>query len=285
MAGDLRTPHELFQNLDNVTYLHPEKQEQGYPKLSELIGWKCIQRRNFAILEAYEQGADIIAVIDDDNIPYSGWGEDLMVDKLTEVTMYSIDDVVFDPIGALKEHKELWHRGFPLERVPFRDYTKKTKESIVPKIQAIFWDGDPDVDAVCRMIYSPFCKFDPIQFPIAGTKPAPFNSQNTVLSRDVIADYFLFPHIGRMDDIWAAYHVQSKGNKVIFSKPGVLSDRSLGTVGRYSLIEDMKREYIGMENNLKLLNDLAIAPENIKNFLPERSWEAFQEWKKIVQAI
>ncbi len=87
VAGDLRTPHELYNNLENVTYLTPEKQENDYPVLSELIGWRCIQRRNFAILEAYKQGADIIAIIDDDNIPYEGWGEDLMVDQLTEVTM------------------------------------------------------------------------------------------------------------------------------------------------------------------------------------------------------
>ena len=52
VAGDLKTDHSLYQNLDNVIYLHPEEQEKKYPKLSELIGWRCIQRRNFAILEA-----------------------------------------------------------------------------------------------------------------------------------------------------------------------------------------------------------------------------------------
>ena len=114
VAGDLKTPHDLFNDLKNITYLSPDYQEQEYPLLSSLIGWKCIQRRNFAILEAYKMGADIIAVIDDDNIPYEGWGEDLMVDRLSEVTMYATEDIVFDPIGALNEHKELWHRGFPL---------------------------------------------------------------------------------------------------------------------------------------------------------------------------
>jgi hypothetical protein len=285
VAGDLRTPHELYTNLDNVTYLSPEKQETDYPVLSELIGWRCIQRRNFAILEAYKQGADVIAIIDDDNIPYEGWGEDLMVNQLTPITMYSIDDVAFDPIGALNEHKELWHRGFPLERVSFRNYNNKYSTSLIPQIQAIFWDGEPDVDAVCRMIHNPYCKFDPNQFPISGTKPAPFNSQNTIISRNVVKDYFLFPHIGRMDDIWAAYYVQSKGNKVVFSKPGVLSDRSLGTAGRYSMVEDMKREYIGMENNMNLLNDLSTNPESIEKYLPEQSWKAFTEWKNIIEKI
>ena len=47
--------------------------------------------------------------------------------------------------------------------------------------------------------------------------------------------------------------------------------------------EDMKREYIGMENNTKLLNDLAIDPNNIKNYLPEQSWLAFQEWKNLIK--
>ena len=37
-------------------------------KLSKLIGWNCIQRRNFAILEAFERIAEVVALIDD-NIP------------------------------------------------------------------------------------------------------------------------------------------------------------------------------------------------------------------------
>ena len=285
VAGDLKTPHDLYENLDNVTYLSPNNQKENYPILSELIGWKCIQRRNFAILEAYKLGADIIAIIDDDNIPYDNWAEELHLNRPTEVTMYNVDELAFDSIGALKEHRELWHRGFPLELVPYRDYNNITKETIVPKVQVIFWDGEPDVDAVCRMIHSPFCKFAPEQFPIAGNKPSPFNSQNTIITRDIVKDYFLFPHIGRMDDIWAAYYVQSKDNKVVFTKPGVLSDRSLGTAGRYSVIEDMKKEYIGMENNVKLLEELKVNPDRIKNFLPEQSWNAFKEWKKIISNI
>ena len=283
VAGDLKTNHDLFRSLENVIYLSPEDQEQKYPKLSELIGWRCIQRRNLAILEAYNLGADLIGIIDDDNIPYEDWGLDLMINKEVEVNYYTIEDTVFDSMGALDGYNHLWHRGFPLEKLPFRDYSNKTKKTITPKIQAIYWNGEPDVDAVCRMIYNPRCEFNDNNFPLSSNKPSPFNSQNIIISRDIVKDYFLFPFIGRMDDIWAAYYVQSKGNQVVFSKPGVLSDRTLGTVGRYSMIEDMKREYIGMENNTKLLNDLAINPDNIKNYLPEQSWLAFQEWKNLIK--
>ena len=40
-----------------------------------MIGWKCIQRRNFALIQAYKYGADVIATIDDDNIPYKKLGK------------------------------------------------------------------------------------------------------------------------------------------------------------------------------------------------------------------
>jgi hypothetical protein len=37
-----------------------------------------------------------------------------------------------------------------------------------------------------------------------------------------------------------------------------------------------------MENNLNLLKDLQLNPDNIKNYLPEKSWLAFKEWVKII---
>ncbi len=60
------------------------------------------------------------------------------------------------------------------------------------------------------MEHAPECDFDPAAFPIASNKLSPFNSQNTFLAGDVLEDYFLYPHVGRMDDIWAAYYVQAK---------------------------------------------------------------------------
>ena len=41
--------------LDNTIVLSTKYQEKKWPKLSKLIGWNCIQRRNFSILEAFER--------------------------------------------------------------------------------------------------------------------------------------------------------------------------------------------------------------------------------------
>ena len=54
-----------------------------------------------------------------------------------------------------------------------------------------------------------------------------------------------------MDDIWASYFVQSKGLRVLYNLPTVFQERN-----EHDLIKDMKKEYLGYENNLKLLNDI-----------------------------
>ena len=79
VSGDLKTPPNY--KLKNGIYISPKDQEKISKKLSNLIGWNCIQRRNFAMIMAYKQGADIIATIDDDNIPFANWGKNLLIEK------------------------------------------------------------------------------------------------------------------------------------------------------------------------------------------------------------
>ncbi len=113
IVGDTKTPHNAYFELENehVIYLTPKKQEELYPELSTTIGWKSIQRRNIGFVYAYEQGADIVATIDDDNIPYDNWGDEILVGKEVEIDIYDhLDYKVFDPISPTN-HNQLWHRG------------------------------------------------------------------------------------------------------------------------------------------------------------------------------
>ena len=68
VIGDLKTPKNY--KLKNGIYLSPKDQERLDKKLSNLIGWICIQRRNMGLIVARKRSAHIIALIDDDNIPY-----------------------------------------------------------------------------------------------------------------------------------------------------------------------------------------------------------------------
>jgi len=271
VIGDQKTPPDY--HLGNGTYLGPAEQEKIDKTLSDLIGWNCIQRRNFGLLVAREMGAEIVAVVDDDNIPYDWWGSDLLIGRPIEARVFSTSLPAFDPVGATN-YPHLWHRGYPLQLLPKRDYSTSTRKVIQAEVQADFWNGDPDVDAICRMQFAPNCMFDPAIFPISADAISPFNSQNTFLAGRVLKDYFLFPYIGRMDDIWASYYVQAKGATVVFAAPSVVQERN-----EHDLVADMKREYLGYENNLALLEAMRDDPDALFAYLPKQAVAAFLRYR------
>ena len=63
VIGDLKTPKDY--KLKRGIYVSPEEQEKFDKPLSDAIGWRCIQRRNFGLLWAAQMKPDIVAVIDD----------------------------------------------------------------------------------------------------------------------------------------------------------------------------------------------------------------------------
>jgi hypothetical protein len=276
VAGDRKTPHESYRKMENIIYLDPDEQERLYPRLSDAIGWNCMERRNISILHAYKLGAEVVALVDDDNIPLDGWGQNLMIGKPTKCTIYTPTKhpLVFDPVSAT-EYKNIWHRGYPMPWLNGRHEWTKEEGVVTPAIQADFWNGDPDIDAVCRCEHAPDCTFNPSNFPIATTALSPFNSQNTFLSRGVIRDYFLWPETLRMQDIWAAYYVEALGHKVVYGKASVYQARN-----EHNLVTDFKNEIIGYLNTHTLVTE----PLNIKKYVSEKSWDAFVEYQREIDA-
>jgi hypothetical protein len=272
VIGDLKTPADY--RLKRGIYVPPAEQEKYDPLLSEAIGWNCVQRRNFGLLWAADMQAEVVAVVDDDNIPLDAWGRDLLLGKEVEMDYYETDLSAFDPVGATN-YPRLWHRGFPLQLLPRRDYSRKTRRKIAADVQADFWNGAPDVDAVCRMVYAPQCTFDAAGFPVAANRPGPFSTQNTFLGGACLADYFLFPHVGRMDDIWASYYLQAKGYRVVWNKASVYQDRN-----PHDSVQDMRQEYLGYERNLELVESLARDAESIRGFLPASSLRALELYRR-----
>lgn len=279
IVGDRKTNHEAYYQLEEqhgfVHYLNPDAQESMSQELSDLIGWNCIQRRNFGILFAYQIGAEIIATVDDDNYPKLNWGADCAVGKQVEALHFTTTQEVFDPLAPYK--KKFWHRGFPIELVKGKNEATKYVEARKVKclVQADLWDGEPDVDALCRVSMDTQTEFNDIGGFVAGDKISPFNSQNTFLHRSVIAEYFLFPHVGRMDDIWAAYAVQHKfPGCVIYGKASVHQERNA-----HSNAVDMEAEMIGYHHSLKVSQ----SPEDLKAYLPGVSLAAWKVWRKLIE--
>lgn len=265
VVGDTNTPHDAYKEL-NCIYLSPEDQEKINQELSNSIGWKSIQRRNIGFLFAYQNNAEIIATVDDDNIPYENWGKNISVGSKIECDIYEPESLVFDPLSVTNT-KELWHRGYPIELLSTRHRVEyKGKTIRTPMIQADLWDGDPDIDAMARISLRPVVKYDIDDF-YCSNKISPFNSQNTFIHRDVVPFYCVLPHVGRMDDIWASYILQYHfPDSVIYGPASVYQDRN-----EQDLITNLENEIIGYRNTLNFVKSrgdyMKFLPEKTKNFL------------------
>ena len=146
----------------------------------------------------------------------------------------------------------------------------ETKRKVL--IQADLWDGDPDVDAIARLIYKPIVKYSEITKPYCSNKISPFNSQNTFIHRSVLPFYSVLPFVGRMDDIWSSYILQHYfPNSVIYGTATVYQERN-----QQNLITNLENEITGYKNTFKLVNDL----DNYENYLPEKTKNFIKIYKK-----
>lgn len=271
VVGDNKTPHSSYAKIDCI-YLTPEYQETTYPELSNAIGWNKIQRRSLGFVEAYKLGADILATVDDDNIPYPDWGENLLVGNTCLVDVFTTNTPVFDPLAVIYQqagNNDVWHRGLPIEYV---NQTKKPmylgKRLIDVKVQADLWDGDPDIDAFCRLKNNPeYMKFI-VSWPFTSDKITPFNSQNTFIHRDVIPYYMMLPFVGRMDDIWASYIVEKTLDIYpVFGRSSVYQKRNAHTIKK-----DLANEFIGYTNTSDFISG------NYK--LPDETMNAYNAYRR-----
>jgi hypothetical protein len=272
VVGDKKTPHQQYKDmLPHIIYLSPDEQESLYPEISNLLGWNVIQRRNIGFIHAYRQGAQVVATVDDDNIPKENWGvgiNSIFSDGL-DANIYECDGLIGCPL-AITHEKKIWHRGYPV-----KDLEKRLNISLIGTqhkrvgVLASLWDGDPDVDAICRIALRPEVSFDIEYYYSYSNVLVPFNSQNTIIRRELLPYYFMFPHIGRMDDIWGGYFLQQQtaffGQQVIFGPSTVIQRRN-----DHDLIKDLEAELLGYRLGSE---DIA---QGIHRFLPAKSLEAFE---------
>lgn len=260
VIGDLKTPTDY--KLKRGTYVPPSQQSTLGFNCVEQIPWNVIQRRNIGYLLALKEGADVIATVDDDNIPLPNWGHGIEFPMRTERPWYR-SDLVVDPLYVHEcdlrnrgyPSLKLWHRGFPVQLLEERwkhDLISGGPSDI--DVVADLWNGDPDVDAVCRIAHGPFDLFFSGRETIMESF-APYNTQNTFFTRRVAPCMCLPFDIGRMDDIWASYMTQrvmrQLKTRVLFRGPSVFQDRNV-----HDLSKDLEKELIGYRHTIPFLERL-----------------------------
>lgn len=273
VAGDLRSPHDdltaLCQELGNARYLSPDEQDAAYPTLSDFIGWRCVQRRNLAILEAIREGADVIYTMDDDIAPddfgfFAGVRARLgRRDAYTGVTHGNW----MNPGNWARPG---WYaaRGFPWQLR--RDTIGMIHGMATVTVGAFhcLHLGDPDTDAVDNIVNAP--EVEHYRLPFGATEVvvnpavtfAPLNTGATAYRREVAPLLFVIPGIGRYDDIWAGYIAErvmgAQGWWLGYGAPFTRHTRNA-----HNLMTDLKAEMFGMEHTLdfcQVLREISVSP-------------------------
>lgn len=235
IAGDSKSPinYDLKCN-----YVSVDEQENNFPTFYNLIPFKHYARKNFGYLEAIKSGYELIAETDDDNYPYENW--------FTTPTQKMLQTVVspqYPNIYSYFTKSFVWPRGFPL-----REIAKKVENVYVKKeAQVLVWqglvDGDPDVDAIHRLVFGKDINFEKNKVLVLEKDVvSAFNTQNTVwLKKAQYLMYLPFSVNFRYTDILRSFVAQF-GIWALEGRLGFTSPTAVQKRNEHDLLLDFEDE-------------------------------------------
>jgi len=251
VVGDKKTPPDW--SASGIDYLSYDDQLCMFGRLAELLPANHYCRKNLGYLYAIRNGAEAILETDDDNIPDSNFGKDIG----GEVNGEAIGGAKWVNIYKHFTQRLIWPRGNPLNTIHEAGEVTGSQVAQAP-LQQFLADGDPDVDAIYRLLFKEPLHFDkrtPL-FLKEGTWCS-FNSQNTLFLKEVFPLLYLPCHVSfRMTDIWRSFVAQlglwSAGNQLVFRNATVLQERN-----EHNLMRDFSDEVDGYLNNDRIASCLA----------------------------
>jgi hypothetical protein len=190
-VGDTTTNDSEWQSISNnsLHYLSIDTQDNLFPKLSKLIGYKTYARKNFGYLYAISNGAEEIFDTDDDTfiraeaIP--------LFENINGCTFYEVNGgESFNPYLFFTENSGIWPRGYPLRLVSSARWHLEDEQTIVKTnknfdidILQTLVNLEPDVDAIYRLTVSDAIQNFPISKSILSINSpilTPGNTQSTI---------------------------------------------------------------------------------------------------------
>lgn len=209
LVGDLKTP--AIAERPGLTYLPVDDPRLRAFRYSAVVPVNHYARKNLGYLYALSRGAEVIYDTDDDNLPIAGkWA---IPAAATRHTVAPPASGFLNVYRAFSEAR-VWPRGFPLRHVRASLVEPVLRLNAPDDLPVGVWcglvQGDPDVDAIQRLVGEPFDAFrdgPPLALPEGLW--CPFNSQNTFWFRAAFPFLYLPATVSfRHTDILRGYVVQ-----------------------------------------------------------------------------
>ena len=233
-----------------------------FPSLAGRIPYNSDNRRNIGFLMALQGGAEVLISIDDDNycLPKSDFVKaHACIGALAQDAVVESSDGWFNLCSLLEgsTEQEIFPRGFPyFARRQGRQLKMQDPIGRRVAMNAGLWISDPDVDAISRLALAPAPVVHNVQersVILGGKTWSPINTQNTAVSREVIAAFYYvrmgFPvggmSIDRFGDILSGYFAQkcvkSRGEMIRLGTPITDHRRT-----PHNLFKDLYNELAGI---------------------------------------
>jgi len=253
VIGDVPSPSDF--SLDGCEFYSLERQKATGFSVAELMPVRHYSRKNIGYLLAMRNRSGIILETDDDNMPRREfWDERELLPSVKVVPGGGWRNVY-----AYFSDVDVWPRGFPLDEArkkPPQFETLPEIEVTCP-IQQGLPDGDPDVDAIYRLLFPLAITFRADrQIAFGSGAWCPFNSQSTAWFPQAYPLLYLPSYCSfRMTDIWRSFVAQriawANDWSVLFRGPDMFQDRN-----EHNLMRDFADEVPGYLNNRAIANRL-----------------------------
>tara|TARA_Y100000590_G_C15675438_1_gene997826 strand:+ start:417 stop:1409 length:993 start_codon:yes stop_codon:yes gene_type:complete len=254
VIGDKKTPS--YFDLKYGNFLNIKKQKKLEFKFSSICPKNNYARKNIGYLLAIKNNADIIIETDDDNCPKRNFFQKIkLFHKVKQINGYGWTNIY---LPFLKNKDQIWPRGLSLDNIFSKPNISAKKILAKFYLQQGICEGNPDVDAIYRLMNSKInVKFKNNLKYSLGKCVSPLNSQNTIWFKKVFPLLYLpVTCTMRSTDIWRgliARHILSINRfKILYFGTTMFQKRNL-----HNLKKDFMEEipvYLNSSKIVKILN-------------------------------
>ena len=267
LVGDEKTP--WIESSEKVRFLPVSEHHSHAPSLARISPFNHYSRKNIGYLFAIRSGASIIYDTDDDNLITESWKEPNFSCKRRAV-LPELGETRYCNTYRHFTSEYIWPRGFPLRYVASHNSVnvEDCEEQEVGVWQELA-DGDPDVDAIFRLVFPKTIRFEKKpSFFLPHFCYCPFNSQNTFWAKRAFPYLYLPSHVSfRFTDILRGYVAQRLlwHDKLVlgFSSATAVQERNA-----HDLMKDFEQEvacYLDVEKVTAILNRVELGTDQLEN--------------------
>lgn len=206
LIGDVPSPSNF--SLDGCEFYSLQRQAATDFEVAKLLPTRHYARKNIGYLLAMRSRSRCLIETDDDNMPASGF----WTPREAKQRGRALSKRGWANVYQYFTEANIWPRGLPLDAIQnhLPEFDLLPEEDVDCPIQQGLADGNPDVDAIYRMILPLPISFR-TQRQVALTQGvwSPFNSQNTTWLPKAYPLLYLPSYCSfRMTDIWRSLVAQ-----------------------------------------------------------------------------